>query len=36
MLRNNALQRHAENFSDHSMADGVATVYREVLNAVRR
>jgi glycosyltransferase involved in cell wall biosynthesis len=36
MLRNNALQRHAEHFSDHSMADGVATVYREVLNAVRR
>jgi len=31
-LRNKALQRHAERFSDRSMAAGVAKVYRRVLS----
>lgn len=31
-LRNSALQRHASGFSDRSMAEGVARVYRRVLS----
>ena len=31
-LRENGVQRHAEEFSDRSMAAGVAAVYREILN----
>lgn len=31
-IRASALARHAEAFSDHSMAEGVAAVYREVLD----
>ncbi len=31
-LRENAIQRHAQSFSDQSMAAGVAAVYRQVLN----
>jgi len=30
-LRSNAMQRHAENFSDRSMSAGVAQVYRKIL-----
>jgi len=33
MLRDNALARHAELFSDESMAQGVAEVYRKVLHS---
>ncbi len=32
MLRENALRRQAEHFSDRNMAQGVAAVYEEVLN----
>lgn len=32
-LRANALARHKADFSDQAMADGVAAVYRDVLNA---
>jgi glycosyltransferase involved in cell wall biosynthesis len=33
-LRRSALARHAENFSDQSMARGVAKVYRRTLEAI--
>ena len=33
-LRENGRRRHAERFSDHAMAAGVAKVYREVLATV--
>lgn len=33
-MRNNAIARHAECFSDHAMAAGTAKVYRRVLNLV--
>ncbi|MBN1591036.1 MAG: glycosyltransferase family 4 protein, partial [Pirellulales bacterium] len=32
VLRQSALRRHAELFSDHAMAAGTAEVYRRVLN----